>query len=235
MAREELGSDYDVETHFTPRYNPWDQRLCLVPDADLFKAITSGKVSMVTDVIETFTKTGLRLRSGADLPADIIVTATGLTMRLMSGVQLIVDGAPVDLAKSLSYRGMMYSGVPNLASSFGYTNASWTLKCELIAQCVIRLLTYMDQHGYAECLPQRPESPMDEEPVVNLNSGYVQRALATLPRQGKRAPWRTYQNYLRDVFYLRHARFNDGAMRFVARRTRVAQSTSRTAASSAAR
>jgi cation diffusion facilitator CzcD-associated flavoprotein CzcO len=235
MAREELGVDYDVETHFTPRYNPWDQRLCLVPDADLFKAITSGKVSMVTDVIETFTKTGLRLRSGADLPADIIVTATGLTMRLMSGVQLIVDGAPVDLAKSLSYRGMMYSGVPNLASSFGYTNASWTLKCELIAQYVVRLLTYMDQHGYAECRPQRPAPPMDEEPVVNLKSGYVQRALATLPRQGKHAPWRTCQNYLRDVFYLGHARFNDGAMRFVTRRTRVAQSASRAAASSAAR
>jgi cation diffusion facilitator CzcD-associated flavoprotein CzcO len=235
MAREELGSNYDVETHFTPRYNPWDQRLCLVPDADLFKAIAAGTVSVVTDEIQTFTETGLRLRSGAELPADMIVTATGLNMRLMSGVQLFVDGEPVDLAKSLSYRGMMYSDVPNLASSFGYTNASWTLKCELIAQYVVRLLTYMDQHGYAECLPQRPEPPMEEEPVINLTSGYVQRVAATLPRQGKRAPWRTYQNYLRDVFYLRHARFNDGALRFVKRRTPVAQPEPPTAAPSAAR
>ena len=154
MTRQELGPDYDVDTHFAPRYNPWDQRLCLVPDADLFNAIKAGTVSVVTDEIETFTETGIRLRSGNELPADIIVTATGLTMRLMSGVDLVVDGRVVNLADTLSYRGMMYSGIPNMASVFGYTNASWTLKCELIVQYVCRLLNYMDDHGYTECVAE---------------------------------------------------------------------------------
>jgi monooxygenase len=232
MAREELGPDYDVETHFSPRYNPWDQRLCLVPDGNLFRAISAGRASIVTDEIETFTPAGLRLRSGAELPADIIVTATGLTMRLMSGAQLAVDGSPVDLSKTLTYRGLMYSGVPNLASSIGYTNASWTLKCELIAQYVTRLLNYMDAHGYGECVPQRPEASQGEEPVIGLTSGYVKRALATLPRQGDRTPWRTYQNYARDVLYLRRARLDDGAMRFALRRGRMAKLVASGAASS---
>jgi cation diffusion facilitator CzcD-associated flavoprotein CzcO len=221
MAREQLPPNYDVETDFAPTYNPWDQRLCLVPDADLFKAIKAGTASIVTDQIETFTETGLRLRSGKELPADIIITATGLTMRLMSGVRLLVDGAPVDLARTLSYRGMMYSDVPNLASSFGYTNASWTLKCELIAQYVCRLLNYMDRHGYAQCRPARPATAMQEEPVVNLTSGYVRRALDTLPRQGSRKPWRTYQNYVRDLVNFRLSRLNDGTMRFSPRGARV--------------
>jgi cation diffusion facilitator CzcD-associated flavoprotein CzcO len=235
MAREELGPEYDIETHLTPRYNPWDQRLCLVPDGDLFKAITASKASIVTDEIERFTAAGVRLRSGAELPADIIVTATGLTMRLMSGAQLVVDGAPVDLSKTLTYRGMMYSDVPNLASCIGYTNASWTLKCELIARYVTRLLNYMDQRGYAVCLPQRPETSEGEDPVIGLTSGYVRRALATLPRQGTRKPWRTYQNYARDVLYLRHARLEDGAMRFLQRRTRAAQPAGSGSASSSRR
>jgi monooxygenase len=217
LAREQLGPDYDVERDFAPTYNPWDQRLCLVPDGDLFKAMKQGKVSIVTDQIDTFTPVGLRMRSGDELAADIIITATGLNMRLMSGVQLAVDGAPVDLSKTLSYRGMMYSGVPNLASAFGYTNASWTLKCELIAQYVCRLLNYMDRHGYAECLPQRPAGATSDASVVNLTSGYVERARATLPHQGTHTPWRTYQNYVRDVFNLRMARLNDGAMQFARR------------------
>jgi cation diffusion facilitator CzcD-associated flavoprotein CzcO len=214
MTRAQLGPDYNVEAHFLPTYNPWDQRMCIVPDADLFAAIRAGKVSLITNQIETFTETGLRLRSGDEVAADVIVTATGLNMRLMSGVQLIVDGAPVELGKTLTYRGMMYSGVPNLASSFGYTNASWTLKCELIAQYVCRLLTYMDAHGYAQCLPQRPDWAVGTEPSVNLTSGYVSRALATLPRQGSRRPWRTYQNYALDLLNLRFDALNDGDMVF---------------------
>jgi monooxygenase len=223
MAREQLGPDYDVETHFAPRYNPWDQRLCLVPDADLFAAIKAGTVSVVTDQIDTFTETGIRLRSGNELAADVVVTATGLTMRLMSGVQLVVDGRLVNLGETLSYRGMMYSDVPNLASAFGYTNASWTLKCELIAQYVCRLLNYMDQHGYAQCVPPRPDRTGAEEPVIDLTSGYVQRAISTLPRQGAKGPWRTYQNYLRDLLNLRFTSVNDGTMTFAQGGQRVLQ------------
>lgn len=231
MTRDQLGPDYDVERDFSPVYNPWDQRLCLVPDGDLFHALKQGKASVVTDQVETFTATGLRLRSGVELSADIIITATGLNMRLMSGVQLTVDGKPVDLSQTLSYRGMMYSDVPNLASSFGYTNASWTLKCELIARYVTRLLTYMDRHGYAACVPLRPENTRGEEAVINLTSGYVQRALATLPHQGQRKPWRTYQNYVRDVLNLGLANINDGTMRFMKRGTRVAASVTSESAS----
>jgi cation diffusion facilitator CzcD-associated flavoprotein CzcO len=185
-----------------------------VPDADLFNAIKAGTVSVVTDEIETFTETGIRVRSGEELPADIIVTATGLTMRLMSGVELAVDGRTVNLGETLSYRGMMYSGIPNLASVFGYTNASWTLRCELIVQYVCRLLNYMDKHGYAACVAEQPDSMGTEEPVVNLTSGYVMRALDTLPRQGVQKPWRTYQNYLRDLMNLRFNSINDGTMTF---------------------
>jgi monooxygenase len=214
MVQKELGPDYDVGTHFTPAYNPWDQRLCLAPDGDLFTAITSGRVSIATDQIETFTERGIKLRSGQELSADIIVTATGLTMKLMSGVQLVVDGVPVDLAKTLSYKGMMYSDIPNLASVFGYTNASWTLKSELIAQYVCRLLNYMDQHGYARCTPRRPDNTVVEGPVVPLTSGYVQRAIHTLPRQGAQKPWKMYQNYVRDLVSFRLTGVDDGTMEF---------------------
>jgi cation diffusion facilitator CzcD-associated flavoprotein CzcO len=224
MTRAQLGPDYDVEKDFSPTYNPWDQRLCLVPDGDLFQAIKQGRASVVTDQIETFTPTGLRLHCGMELPADIIITATGLNMHLMNGVQLLVDGQPVDLSQTLSYRGMMYSDVPNLASAFGYTNASWTLKCELIARYVVRLLNYMDRHGYVKCLPQRPDSMVGEDAMLNLSSGYVRRAQATLPRQGRRNPWRIYQNYLRDVFHIGLARINDGTMRFTAREKRAVPS-----------
>ncbi len=217
MAQKQLGPDYDVSTHFTPVYNPWDQRLCLAPDGDLFKAITSGKVSMVTDQIETFTERGIRLRSGKDLAADIIITATGLNMKLMSGVQLVVDEVPVDLAKTLSYKGMMYGDIPNLASAFGYTNASWTLKSELIAQYICRLLNYMDRHGYAQCTPRQQDHLLAEGPVVPLTSGYVQRAVHTLPRQGSRKPWKMYQNYVRDLVSFRFNSVDDGTMEFTPR------------------
>ena len=222
-TREQLGPDYDVERDFSPTYDPWDQRLCLAPDGDLFEAMRRGKAAVVTDQIETFSEAGLRLRSGVELPADVVVTATGLNIRLLGGVELTVDGEPVDLSKALSYRGTMFGGVPNLVSVFGYINASWTLKCELIVQYATRLLGYMDRHGYGECRPSPLDATSSGEPVIGLTSGYVRRALGSLPRQGKRAPWRTYQNYARDVLYLRLARIDDGAMRFVERRARAAE------------
>lgn len=214
LAQEELGPDYDVGTHFTPRYNPWDQRLCLVPDSDLFAAIRSGKVSMVTDQIETFTEQGIRLCSGQELPADIIVTATGLVLKLLSGVQFVVDGVPMDVAKTLTYKGMMFSDIPNLAAAIGYTNASWTLKCELTSRYVCRLLSYMDQHGYRQCTPRNHDPSVTEEPLLSFTSGYVQRAIHMLPRQGSKRPWKLYQNYVLDLLTLKFGSVDDGSMEF---------------------
>lgn len=215
LVRLQLGDDYDIDTHFVPTYNPWDQRLCLAPDGDFFEAIKAGKVSVATDHIETFTEKGIRLRSGNELAADIIVTATGLVMKIMSGVQLVVDDVPVDLAKALIYKGTMYRDIPNLASAFGYINASWTLKCELIAQHVCRLLNYMDRHAYTQCTPRQLDlSVMDEEPMMGLTSGYMQRAHDTMPRQSSRKPWKMHQNYLRDLLSLRFSTVNDGALEF---------------------
>jgi cation diffusion facilitator CzcD-associated flavoprotein CzcO len=214
LVREQLGPDYDVATHFTPRYNPWDERLCLVPDGDLFKAIRAGRASVVTDQIERFTPTGIRLRSGAELAADIVVTATGLVMRLMGGAQLVVDGAPVELARTISYKGMMFSDIPNLAAAIGYTNASWTLKCELTSRYVCRLLNHMDRRGYDQCTPRKIDPSIRAEPVINFTSGYVQRALPSLPSQGSRRPWKVYQNYLLDTLTFRLGTLDDGAMEF---------------------
>lgn len=214
QAQRQLGPGYDVATHFAPRYNPWDQRLCLAADGDLFAAIRSGRASVVTGRIERFTEAGVRLCSGDSLEADIVVTATGLVMRLMGGAELVVDGAPVDLAQTLSYKGMMFSDVPNLALASGYTNASWTLKCELIAAYICRLLNHMGRRGYASCTPRRRGPPLGEEPILSFTSGYVQRALAALPRQGSRPPWRLYQNYLLDLLALRLGPVDDGAMEF---------------------
>ena len=183
MVRDQLGPDYDVDTHFTPRYNPWDQRLCLVPDADLFEAIRTGAASVVTDQIEAFEADGIRLKSGESLPADIIVTATGLDMQLMGGLEVEVDGAPVELAKTFSYKAMMYSGVPNLASTFGYTNASWTLKADLTAEYVCRLLNHMDRRGFTECRPVNDDT-LEAIPWLDFSSGYVTRGHAPLPETG---------------------------------------------------
>jgi cation diffusion facilitator CzcD-associated flavoprotein CzcO len=214
MARHALGSDYDVETHFNPRYNPWDQRLCLIPDGDLFRAIRSGKASMVTDEIDTFTERGIQLRSGRELEADIIVTATGLKLQLMGGMQVCVDGSPVKLAHTMTYKGMMYGDVPNLAASFGYTNASWTLKADLTAEYVCRLLNYMDAHGYTACTPRKHGEPIGEEPAVDLTSGYIQRAKDELPKQGSKRPWRLHQNYALDLLEFRFSNVDDGVMEF---------------------
>jgi monooxygenase len=212
-VRRQLGDAYDLR-HFTPSYNPWDQRLCFVPNADLFRAIREGRASVVTDQIETFTETGLRLKSGEHLDADIVVTATGLVLKLMSGMELFVDGAPVKLPRTLVYKGMMYSDVPNLAFAIGYTNASWTLKCDLTARYVCRLLKHMERRGYDWCAPRRRDLSLKEEPIVNFTSGYVRRALDTLPRQGSRRPWRLYQNYALDLLTLRHGSLEDGTLEF---------------------
>jgi monooxygenase len=216
LVQQALGPDYNVERHFSPLYNPWDQRLCLVPDYDLFKAIKEGKVSVVTDQVESFNEKGIVLRSGEQLEADIIVTATGLSMKLGGGVEFRVGDTPVNFSETLSYKGTMFSGVPNLASVFGYTNASWTLKADLLAQYVCRVLNHMDRHGYNECVPQRPteSEALNGEPILNLTSGYVQRAIATLPRQGSKSPWKLNQNYLRDVGLLKFGRVNDGWLKF---------------------
>ncbi|SNS64866.1 Predicted flavoprotein CzcO associated with the cation diffusion facilitator CzcD [Noviherbaspirillum humi] len=212
-VKRQLAAHYEAR-HFTPSYNPWEQRLCLVPDGDFFRAMRDGKASIVTDEIERFTPTGLLLRSGQRLEADIIVTATGLRLQLFGGMKVSVDGVEKNVAESLVYKGMMYSGIPNLASAFGYVNASWTLRCELTAEYVCRLLRHMERRQLHWCMPQRPTGSMPERPVLDLSSGYVRRGADVLPRQGARQPWRAYQNYLRDRLAMRFSRINDGTMRF---------------------
>ncbi len=224
FVQQALGPDYDVDTHFRPRYDPWDQRVCLVPDGDLFKTIRSGKASVVTDHIDSFTQRGIRLQSGEELAADIVVTATGLQLQLLGGMQIVVDGRPVELSKTLSYKGMMYSDVPNLASAFGYTNSSWTLKCELIAQYVCRLLNYMERRGYDQCTPRRAQLALTAQPAVDLNSGYIQRSVDALPRQSDKQPWKINQNYILDLFSLRWNRVDDGTMEFTRRGERALSS-----------
>ncbi len=212
----QLPAGYDIDTHFTPRYNPWDQRMCLVPDGDLFTAIRDGRASVVTDTIETFTERGLRLASGAELDADLIVTATGLNVQTLGGMSLAVDGREVELSQTLAYKGMMLSGVPNLALSFGYTNASWTLKCDLTCEYVCRLLNHMAAHGYEQCVPRNRDPARPTEPFIDLSAGYVQRSIAKFPRQGRATPWRLHQNYARDIAMLRYGSLEDEAMEFSA-------------------
>jgi cation diffusion facilitator CzcD-associated flavoprotein CzcO len=222
LAQAELGPGIDIQ-HFTPRYNPWDQRLCLVPDGDLFKAIRDGKASVVTDEIETFNETGLNLRSGNELPADIIVTATGLVMKLMGGMELVVDGRTVNPGAALSYKGMMLSDVPNFASTFGYTNASWTLKADLIAEYLCRILNKMDRGGYAYCAPRNTDLSMIPDATPPLSSGYMQRAKDILPKQGSKRPWKLYQNYAKDMVALRFGSIDDGTLVFTSRAAQSAQ------------
>ncbi|MEJ0028412.1 MAG: NAD(P)/FAD-dependent oxidoreductase [Rhizomicrobium sp.] len=213
MVKKELGPDYDVGTHFTPSYNPWDQRLCLVPDSDLFRSIRSGKAEVVTDHIERFTQRGILLKSGKEIEADVIVTATGLKMQLLSGLQVTIDGVAKAMSKTMSYKGMMYSDVPNLASSFGYTNASWTLKCDLTCEYVCRMINYMDRKGFEIATP-KSDPTVAEMPWLDFSSGYVQRARDVLPSQGATKPWRLYQNYALDMLTLRFGKVDDGTMRF---------------------
>jgi monooxygenase len=213
-VQEHLGPDFDVATHFTPRYRPWEQRMCLVPDADMFEAIKSKRASVVTDHIETFTEKGILLKSGKELEADIIVTATGLAMQAYGGIELAVDGERVDPAKALAYKSIMLSGVPNLASVFGYINASWTLKADLICNYVCRLLNVMDRKGMRQATPVNRAETAVAPFVQNFTPGYIQRALANWPKQGSRAPWRVYQNYIRDTISLRWSSVDDGTLEF---------------------
>jgi monooxygenase len=204
----------DVGAHFTPTYNPWDQRVCLVPDGDLFASIREGRVSVVTDHIDTFTETGIKLKSGQELPADLVVTATGLRLKFLGGLEMVVDGKTIEPSKTMAYKGMMCSDVPNLALAIGYTNASWTLKCDLTSAYVCRLINHMDRHGYTQCCPRRNDPALKEEPLMDFSSGYVQRSIGNFPRQGSFAPWKLYQNYALDRMLLKHARVDDRSMEF---------------------
>jgi monooxygenase len=212
-AVKALPPGYDVNKHFKPRYNPWDQRVCLVPDGDLFAAIRDGSASIETDTIETFTEQGIKLSSGKQLEADLVVTATGLNLLALGGMEIAVDGEDVAIPSTVGYKGMMLSGVPNMAISLGYTNASWTLKCDLTCEYACRLINHMDAHGYRQATPRlAPNTPT--QPFIDLKSGYVQRSLHKFPQQGVRAPWRLYQNYARDILTLRYGAIEDGALEF---------------------
>jgi len=209
-AVKRLPEGYDVAKHFGPDYDPWDQRICLVPDGDLFRTIREGKAEVVTDHIDRFTETGIDLKSGQHLDADIIVTATGLSVLMLGGMTVTVDGREIALSKSLMYKGMMLSGVPNFSMTIGYTNASWTLKADLVARYLCRLLNYMDKHGYQTITPVAPAQSEDTiTPLFDLKSGYVLRNLHLLPQQGAKTPWRLYQNYLRDVRLMRRGSLTD--------------------------
>ncbi len=209
----QLPPGYDIDTHFKPRYDPWDQRLCLVPDGDLFKAIGAGRASVVTDRIDAFTERGIRLASGTELEADLVVTATGLNLVIFGGMEVAVDGHEVELAQTMSYKGMLLSGVPNFALTVGYTNASWTLKCDLTCEYVCRLLNHMEAHGYDVCTPRR-DPTVAELPFIDFSSGYVVRTIDQFPKQGAKAPWRLYQNYALDILSLKRGAIEDDALEF---------------------
>jgi Predicted flavoprotein involved in K+ transport len=213
-VKRALPPGYDVDTHFNPRYNPWDQRLCLVPDGDLFKAISAGRAEIVTDQVDTFTENGIRLESGAELDADLIVTATGLNLQFLGGMRVAVDGREPDLAKAMAYKGMMLSDVPNFVFTLGYTNASWTLKADLTSEYACRLLTHMDAHGYRQCVPRVTDPSIAEEPLLDFSAGYVLRSIDQLPKQGSKAPWKLRMNYPLDLRALRFGPIDDGAMQF---------------------
>jgi cation diffusion facilitator CzcD-associated flavoprotein CzcO len=209
-----LPAGYDIDKHFKPRYNPWDQRMCLVPNGDLFDSLRSGEAEIVTDRIETFTEDGIKLESGAELKADVIITATGLNVLFLGGMELVVDGEPVDFSKLMAYKGMMLNGIPNFVFTLGYTNASWTLKADLTSEYVCRLLNHMDAHGYKRCVPEVTDPSVVEEPILDFNSGYVLRALDKLPKQGSKEPWKLRQNYIVDTRAIRHSPIDDGEMQF---------------------
>jgi cation diffusion facilitator CzcD-associated flavoprotein CzcO len=213
-VERQLPPGYDIDAHFKPRYNPWDQRMCLIPNGDLFAAISEGRASVVTDQVERFTTRGIRLASGAELEADLIVTATGLNMLALGGLQLEVDGREIKLPETMSYKGMMLSGVPNFAMAIGYTNASWTLKCDLTCQYVCRLINHMSAHGYRYSVPRNHDSSVTAQPFIDFSSGYVQRSIDQFPRQGSKAPWRLYQNYALDIVALRFRPLHDGVLQF---------------------
>ena len=214
QARAQLGAGYDVKTHFTPGYDPWRQRLCLAPDGDFFRAIKAGKADVVTGRIATFTDSGIRLESGRELTADVIITATGLKLLLLGGIEIAVDGRPVTFSETMNFKGVMFSDVPNLFAVFGYTNASWTLKADLTCTWVARLINHMDRRGHVACTPRLRDPSVKPEPLIDFSSGYVQRAIDRLPRQGSRKPWKLHQNYVRDLLSLRFGPVGGGALEF---------------------
>jgi monooxygenase len=220
LTIKQLPPGYDVDTHFKPVYNVWDQRLCFVPDGDLFKAISDGRASVVTDQIASFTENGLQLASGKELAADVIVTATGLRLLPLGGAELTVDGEPVRLPETMAYKGMMLSGVPNCVFTIGYTNASWTLKADLVSEYTCRLLRYMDARGYDSCVPVNDDPRIAERPLLDFAAGYVVRSIDQFPKAGSRRPWRLGMNYLHDVVTVRYGKINDGSMRFSRRKAR---------------
>ena len=216
QVREALGPNYDIETHFTPKYNPWEQRLCLVPNGDLFNAINAGKASVITDHIDRFTKKGIKLKSGGEVEADLIVTATGLNLEVCNGIKLEVDNNEVDISKTMTYKGMMFSDVPNLVATFGYTNASWTLRADLTSEYVCRLLNFMDKKGYANCCPRIAEHVEQDGDWLDFTSGYVKRSMHKFPKQGSRDPWRNTQNFPKDVLAIRWGNIDNKELKFTA-------------------
>jgi monooxygenase len=221
MAVRRLPQGYDYDTHFNPQYNPWDQRVCLAPNGDLFKAIRSGKADVVTDQIERFTENGIQLASGAHLEADIVVTATGLKLQLFGGAKLTRNGAPVDPGRRLAYRALMLEGLPNAAFTFGYVNASWTLKADLVSQYVCRLLNYMDDHGYDKVEPMTPGGDVERLPFTEMSSGYFARAMDILPRRGSKGPWQIRHNYFWDLNALGRSPIDNPALHFTRHRAKV--------------
>jgi monooxygenase len=219
QAAAQLPEGYEVDTHFNPPYNPWDQRMCMVPNGDLFKAIKRGDADIVTDKIDTFTERGIRLQSGQELEADIVITATGLNLQMFGGATLTVDDEPVKLPDTMAYKGMMLSGVPNLVFMIGYTNASWTLKVDLVAEYFCRLLRWMDAHGKAVATPER-DPAVEERPLLDFEAGYVQRSIHELPRGGDRKPWTLAMNYAIDAVALRRGSLEEG-MRFEPERATI--------------
>jgi len=213
QVRQQVGKNVDMK-HFTPNYNPWDERLCAVPNGDLFKVLRRGKASVVTDHIDTFTAKGIKLKSGETLEADIIITATGLNLQMMGGAQITVDGKPFVMKEAMNYKGVMFQDLPNLAMMFGYTNASWTLKSDISSEYVCRLLKHMDKNNLRQCMPRNHDASVAPEAFMSMNSGYIQRALDTLPKQGSKAPWKLYMNYVLDLAMLRYRPVEDGVMEF---------------------
>jgi cation diffusion facilitator CzcD-associated flavoprotein CzcO len=234
-VKRQLPEGYDVDAHFKPQYDPWDQRMCMVPNGDLFRAISDGRAAVVTDHVETFTETGLRLRSGAELEADVVVTATGLNLLAFGGMRLSVDGAEVSLPDTLTYKGLMLGGVPNFAFALGYTNASWTLKADLTSEYVCRLLAHMDARGHRVCVPRNDDPTLTEGPLLDFQAGYVLRSLDAFPKQGSRPPWRMRQNYAADLLALRHGRIADEGMTFPAPGAPVTPAAARRSAAAPAR
>ncbi len=222
MARRRLPEGYDVEKHFGPSYNVWDQRLCLAPDGDLFRTIRHGEAEVITDTIDRFTKTGIKLTSGDELQADIIITATGLNLQLFGGAKIRRNGMPVELNDTMAYMGMMLTDIPNMAFTIGYTNASWTLKADLVSEFVCRVLNYMDSQGFETVVPQHPGDSVDERPLMDFTPGYVLRALDYLPKAGSVMPWRLKQNYLLDLPLIRRGRVDDEALHFAKKTAAVA-------------